>query len=228
MRKASHGDGHDTPKDNVDLLSQMGYENRDISLNAILGWIGGLFVFIVFATAGTLLLYKFFVPPSVELERVSPLASVRRVPPYPQLQTAPKRDMMEYRQAEDAILTEVTKGREGQANLPIADAINAVATRGISGISGTGESKESLAYPGSGNYNYTYDRANNGGTGDGTDYRATTALHDAPTDASGIGNANVSPTPAPAAPQYQLPVSVPVSGPVEAYDPNRLRNGKTE
>ena len=194
MRK-SHGGGHDAPKDNVDLLSQMGYENRDISLNAIIGWIAGLFVFIAVITAGTIGIYNIFVPPSTELERVSPLASVRRVPPYPQLQTAPKRDMMEYRQAEDAILTEVTKGREGQANLPIADAINAVATRGISGISGTGESKESLAYPGSGNYNYIYDRANNGGTGDGTDYRATTALHDAPTDASGIGNANVSPTP---------------------------------
>ena len=224
MRSKGSADDHAVPKDNVDLLSQMGYENRDISLNAIITWIVGLFGFIAVVTGATILLYNFFVPPGVELERVSPLASVRRLPPYPQLQTAPKRDMIEYRQAEDAILTTVTKGREGQANLPIPDAIDAVANRGISGISGTGESKLSPAYPGSGNYNVTPDRANNGGTGDVTDYSPTTALHDAATGASGIGSANASPTPAPAGPQFALPVSVPVSGPVNAFDPNRFRN----
>ena len=222
MRSGGHGGGHGhaAPKDNVDLLSQMGYENRDISLNTIVLWIFVLFCFIAVTTVGTIFLYKFFVPASAELERVAPLASVRRVPPYPQLQASPKRDMIEFRQAEDAVLGGVTKAADGHVNLPIDRAIDAIAARGIAGVSGTGEKPVSNSYPGSGDFSSGQKSADNGGTGDMTDYNPTTAAHDAEPGAGGTGSVNAQPTPGSSTPN----VSEPISGP-RTTAPAPLRNG---
>ena len=229
MRSGGHGDGghgHAAPKDNVDLLSQMGYENRDISLNTIIFWIFVLFCFIAVTTVGTIFLYKFFVPASVELERVSPLASVRRVPPYPQLQAAPKRDMIEFRQAEDAVLGGVTKAADGHVNLPIDRAMDAIAARGIAGVTGTGTAPASNSYPGSGNFATGQKPADNGGTGDMTDYNSTTALHDAEPGAGGTGSINAQPTPGTSVPAVSEPISGPRSTtPAGSSPPAPVRNG---
>ena len=226
MRSSGHGDGghgHAAPKDNVDLLSQMGYENRDISLNTIALWVFFLFVFIAFTTLGTIKIYQWMVPAGAETERVSPLANVRRVPPYPQLQTAPRRDMMEFRQAEDAVIGGVTKGANGQLNMPIDRAIDAVATRGISGVSGTGGKPVSNAYPGSGDFSSGPKPADNNSTGDMTDYNTTTALHEGEPGAGGTGVINASPKPADPAPNVSEPISGPGATPAENAP---LRNGQ--
>lgn len=220
----SGNSGHAAPKDNVDLLSQMGYENRDVSLNTIALWVGILFVFIAITVVGTIKIYQWMVPASAETERVSPLVSVRRVPPYPQLQTAPKRDMMEFRQAEDAVIDGVTKGANGQANIPVDRAIDAVATKGISGVAGTGGKPTSNAYPGSGDFSSGQKPADNGSTGDMTDYNGTTALHEGEPGAGGTGTINNSPTPADPSPSVSEPISGP-AGNVPAENAP-LRNGQ--
>ncbi len=215
MRSGGHGHGghgHDAPKDNVDLLSQMGYENRDISFNTVAWSVVFLFAFAFVISVITLLIYNFFVPAKAKLEIVSPLASVRQVPPYPQLQVAPKRDMVEFRQAEDAVLTGVTKGSDGHTSIPIDQAMNAISERGISGVKGTQGRPQSIGYPGSGNFSTGPDAANNGGTGDMTDYAPVTAAQEGEPGASGIGAVNGEGKPAPVEPD----ASAPISGPSDA------------
>lgn len=216
MRSGGHGHGdghgHGAPKDNVDLLSQMGYENRDISFNTVAWSVVFLFGFAFVISLITLGIYNFFVPTKVEQERVSPLMSVRRVPPYPQLQAAPKRDMIEFRQAEDAVLTGANKGADGHTSIPIDQAMNAISARGISGVSGTKTRPESISYPGSGDFSGGPDAANNNGSGDMTDYAPTTALHEGEPGAGGIGAVNGEGKPAPVEPDQ----SAPISGPSDA------------
>lgn len=151
-----HGGGHGAPAAvDRDLLRSMGYEPRDVALNTLVRWLAFLFVFIGFTTAITLILYKLFVPKTAELEKVAPLAvkpAGRRLPPNPQLQASPKRDMMQFRRAEDRVLNGYTYSRAGQVALPVDSAIDQLANAGISGIRGTATPGLPTGYPGSGQY----------------------------------------------------------------------------
>jgi hypothetical protein len=128
---------HHGPVVSREELAKMGYETRDIALNTLSRWCIGLFVFIGVATFGTLGLYKLLVPTYAEIEHASPLEYVRNYPPNPQLQARPKRDIIEYRAAEEKIEKNYTKGDNGTVNLPIDRAIDLLAERGISGVKGS-------------------------------------------------------------------------------------------
>ncbi|MES2462845.1 MAG: hypothetical protein V4671_19860 [Armatimonadota bacterium] len=119
-----------------DQLARLGYETRDIALNTLSRWLVGLFIFIAVAIFGTLGLYKALVPTWSEVEKMSPIAHVRTYPPNPQLQARPRRDMIEYRGAEEKLLNSYTKGENGTVNLPVDRAIDLLAERGISGVKG--------------------------------------------------------------------------------------------
>ena len=173
--------GHDTT-DHVspDILAQMGYETRDIALNTLVRWLFFLFAFIAVTVGATIGLYNWFVPNKVELERVSPLASTRRVPPHPQLQRSPKNDMIEYRQAEAAAVEEESRNANGTVNIPVSRAMEILANeRGIAGIKGSQTAPVSNSYPGSGNYNSAVLPSDNGEPSDMTNSSGgANALHE--------------------------------------------------
>ena len=132
----AHTSNHGSSDLNQNANAKLGYETRDIALNTLSRWLMGLFAFIAVATFGSLGLYKVLVPTYEETERVSPLEHVRNYPPNPQLQSRPKRDMIEYRAAEEKIEKGYTKGENGTLNIPIDRAIDMMAERGISGVKG--------------------------------------------------------------------------------------------
>ena len=218
----AHGGG--THGAGPDLLEEMGYETRDITLSTIAKWLVGLFVFIGITTGGTILLYRWFVPPYAEMERVAPLAHVRHVPPIPQLQPDPRADMSNYREAEDAVADEYTTGgKKGvpHTNLPVNKAIDLLAAQGINGVSGSAAKPESPAYPGSGIYRErgapTPAPADRGQTGDTMNLGAggANALREGTPGAGGTGQdrvQSVSPNEPQGAPTPTAPVA---PGPME-------------
>ncbi|MBC8104390.1 MAG: hypothetical protein H7Z41_17580, partial [Cytophagales bacterium] len=172
------GGGHGVPGPDTNLLEKMGYETRDVALNSLGKWLIGLFVFIGVATAASFLVYTAFVPTYSEVERVSPLEHTRTLPANPQLQTRPKRDMIEYRAAEDKQLNTSTKGENNTVNLPVERAMNLLAARGISGIKGAQVPRlDTSAYPGSGIYTTRPVRSSDETAGDMTNYTNSSSAY---------------------------------------------------
>ena len=132
----AHTNYHGSSDPSQNANANLGYETRDIALNTLSRWLIGLFTFIAVAAFGSLGLYKVLVPTYEETERVSPLEHIRTYPPNPQLQSRPKRDMIEYRAAEEKIENGYTKGENGTVNLPVDRAIDIMVERGISGAKG--------------------------------------------------------------------------------------------
>jgi hypothetical protein len=206
---AGHGHDHGHAPDPLspDLLAAMKYETRDIALNTLILWFGNLIIFIVIVTTITLFLYSQFVPGKAELERTSPLASVRVVPPHPQLQVAPKRDMIEYRLAEKHEFSEPTKNADGTVNLPIERAMKMLADeKGISGKKGSEPAPERTAFPGSGDYTNT----GNAPAAEGT-HDDVTNSHEAGSPASHEGTPEAGSTEH-AAPHAETPPPGPAHG----------------
>lgn len=133
----AHTSHHGSSHPDQDQLAKMGYETRDIALNTLSRWLMGLFIFIAVASFGTFGLYTVLVPTYREVERIAPLAHVRTYPANPQLQARPKRDMIEYRSAEEKLINGYSKGENGTVNLPLDRAIDILAERGISGVKGS-------------------------------------------------------------------------------------------
>lgn len=155
MRKDTtdtHGRG---PADNIDLLEQMGYETRDVSLPGLSRWLIVFAVFLGAATIGSLALYHKLIPDFARDQSSAPMMHVRHVPPFPQIQAEPRRDMMEYRTAEDGVLAGGPSA-SAKAGTSIDDAIATIANvRGISGIRGSALPKlgsTNHSYPGGGDY----------------------------------------------------------------------------
>lgn len=155
MSSHDHGHGSKAPDVDLDQLVKLGYDTRDVALNTLVKWLIFLFAFIAGTTTVTLVLYNWFVPRRAELERIAPLAvstEGRRLPPNPQLQARPVRDMIQFRRAEERVLDGYTYVAPGRVAIPVDQAINEMATRGIAGISGTADAPRVTDYPGSGNY----------------------------------------------------------------------------
>lgn len=146
MRKADV-DNNNMP----DLLSQLGYEPRDVSLRGIFIGIGSLFVFIFVAMGVSIALYNLFIPDWYKSSTRMPMSAERRLPPHPQIQVEPKRDMALYRAAEDELVAgKIQDGHGHTAKISIEDAMNKVATeRGIAGIRGDAPAVRGNSYPGS-------------------------------------------------------------------------------
>lgn len=174
------GDNHPSP----DLLARMGYETRDVAPNTLVRWVFFLFAFIAATSLFTMGLYNFFVPKdgpsSGEVERTAPMSTVRRLPPHPQVQAAPMRDMMEFRQAENAQVLEPSQNANGSVNLPVQRAMELLANeRGIAGIRGSQTAPVPNAYPGSGVYGSAVLPADDSGGHDASHHQGgTNALHE--------------------------------------------------
>lgn len=146
-----HGGGHGP---SVEILSQMGYEARDVSLNVLGRWLIFLGIFIAAMTAASFFIYKTLVPSYAEVEHSPRLPHVATLPPYPQIQVDPHRDIMEFKQAEEDVIAGATASVAGGAktNIPISQAIDQMAEKGIAGVSGSDLRPDSPAYPGSSDY----------------------------------------------------------------------------
>ena len=115
------------------------------------------------------------------MEHDAPLAHLKKVPPYPQLQADPRRDMNEYRQAEANVVngfaSDGTMGAGAKNPLSISAAMDTLANdRGIAGVRGNSVEQESAAYPGSGLYTDDKPRAEKPQTGDMSGPSATNGL----------------------------------------------------
>jgi hypothetical protein len=134
-----------------DLLAEMQYEHRDVAQQKLWGWIGiffGGFIASMVITAG---IYAIFIPNWYKLGQVPAPSPYRRLPPHPQVQVEPKRDMQLFRQAE----TKQVLGQEGatpgtQPKMTIEAAIDKLAgEEGIAGVKGTAVAERGTGYPGS-------------------------------------------------------------------------------
>jgi hypothetical protein len=137
-----------------DLLEQLGYEPRDIDLRRIFFWIGMLFILIAGASVASVVCYAIFIPGWAKLGQPMPIPANRRLPPNPQVQVNPKKDMALYQQAEDRVLrAEIGDGKSPKPNLSVDQAVDLMASeRGIAGIRGTAVRQRGTAYPGSGDF----------------------------------------------------------------------------
>ncbi len=163
----SHGGGHgghgggDHPS--VEILSQMGYEQRDVSLPALRNWLIGFIVFLTLMLSIPYGIYRLVVPTFAD-ELHQPMRHQRRVPPFPQIQPDPKPDMMVYRAAEDRVLSGQAAMPNDKPGISIDQAIDQLATRqGISGVTGTAQKAldpNSNQYPGGGDYSKSVNAAN--------------------------------------------------------------------
>jgi hypothetical protein len=121
----------------MEVLSQMGYETRDVSLPALVRWLVVLFGLIIAATVGTKYLIYDRLLPDYSAQLSQPVLHQRRVPPFPQIQAEPKKDMMVYRGAEDDVLAGAAAMPNEKAGLSVSAAIDVLAnTKGIAGVTG--------------------------------------------------------------------------------------------
>lgn len=145
----------------LDVLRQMGYEPRDVAIGTLVRWLVYLWIFILLMSIMALAIYWFFVPPHAEVQRMSAVTGTRQMPPNPVVQAYPKRDMAEFLEAEEAATEQYSwANRERtRVNIPIEEAMERMAARGISGVTDTGAASEGQGtgvatgnYPGSGNF----------------------------------------------------------------------------
>jgi hypothetical protein len=122
------------PEDvNIDELRKLGYERADVSLPTLIRWIVFLFVFVGISSAITWVIYVVFVPSIGEDMRANPQKLAKGVPSDPQIQAAPKRDMREFRIAEDRILNSYgwADKTAGTVHIPIDKAMADIAEHGL-------------------------------------------------------------------------------------------------
>lgn len=118
---------------NVDQLRELGYERADVSLPTLMRWIIFLFVFVAFCSLASWVIYRVFVP---EIG-VEPMANGQRVvnmpPDNPQLQAAPKRDIREFRLAEERVLNSYgwADKTAGTVHIPVDRAMAIIAKQGL-------------------------------------------------------------------------------------------------
>jgi hypothetical protein len=132
------------------LLAQMGYETRDVILRPLVVALGGLLALIVATLIFMFFLYQFFIPDWAKVGKPGLPSTARRLPPNPQLQADPKRDMVIFREAEDAVHTGTVADTTGaKPTMKIEDAIETMATQtGIAGVTGTEVRQRGTSGPG--------------------------------------------------------------------------------
>ena len=121
-----------------------GHEERDVTLRPIV-WAGAgmavvvalVFVLVRWTFVSDLAHDAAQSPPANPLTR----SYGRQLPPEPRLQTHPIRDLRDLRAAEDAVLTSYgwVDRKAGIVRIPIARAMELLATRGIAAAPATGD-----------------------------------------------------------------------------------------
>lgn len=118
---------------NVDHLRELGYERSDVSLPTLIKWLVFLFVFAAFCSLASWVIYQVFVPEIGEDIRANPQKLVKMPPENPQLQAAPKRDIREFRLAEDRVLNSYgwADKAAGTVHIPVDQAMAIIAKQGL-------------------------------------------------------------------------------------------------
>lgn len=127
---------------NEGTIPELGYDHRDVNLKAIVFWMSIFAAFVVVAIAVIqFLAYPFFTPDWKKLEKEVPAyVTAPRTPPYPQVQADPKLDMEVFKASEETQHEAVNKAKE------------ALAARGLAGVTANTAPAEEKSYPGSGKY----------------------------------------------------------------------------
>lgn len=120
------------PEPTQDILEDLGYEKRDLSLPAVAKWTVAFFAVMVIGMAISLLITWGLAANSPDA-RTRPIGAIRQLPPAPQLQANPKMDYDTYMASEKAQMTSYgwVDRKAGLARIPIDRAVDLVAERGI-------------------------------------------------------------------------------------------------
>ena len=126
---AGNRSGHDSGEPVVEPPDeQLGHETRDVNAWTVAKFGMGLMLLCVLSLAVLVGFFKYF--QSVE----GPVSNAPRpVPPQPRLETAPISDLQAMREAEDKILNSYAwvDQSQGKVRIPIAQAIDLLAQRGL-------------------------------------------------------------------------------------------------
>jgi hypothetical protein len=113
-----------------------GYEKRDVALRPVTAGVIGLFVLLVVAVLLMRVLFGYLAAREARLSPPpNPLAQSlgRQLPPEPRLQTDPRRDLLQLRAEEDAVLESYgwVDRQAGVVRIPIEHAMEILAQRGL-------------------------------------------------------------------------------------------------
>jgi hypothetical protein len=120
-----------------DLLHELGYESQDVDAAVLLRWLVYLALFLLVMSGSALGIYTLFVPsggpernPDTALTGIRPL-----MPPagVPLLQKDPRKEMQDFRRAEDRALDSYGYAEQGRGNfrIPIDQAIDLTLRKGL-------------------------------------------------------------------------------------------------
>lgn len=131
MRKAEEG-----MDPQVDYLRKLGYEQRDVSLEALGKWLIGLGIFIGATALVTYGIFKVFVAPAIPAGKQEPGLTVPLPPPpppNPALQPSPRLDLRKWREEEDAAMNSFgwVDRRRGIVRIPVERAMDLLAEQGL-------------------------------------------------------------------------------------------------
>jgi len=132
MRDPRH---KETPK--KDLLHEMGYESQDVDARVLLHWLVYLAIFLLVMSGSALGIYTLFVPKPVPQPNLNTaLTSIRpEMPPagVPLLQKDPRKDMQDFRRAENRALESYgyAEAGHGYLRIPIDRAIDLTLAKGL-------------------------------------------------------------------------------------------------
>ncbi|MGC8667737.1 MAG: hypothetical protein ACP5VE_06465 [Chthonomonadales bacterium] len=120
----------------VDYLRKLGYEARDVSLEALGKWLIALGIFIGGTALVTYGIFKLFVAPVVPGAEQSPGLTAPLPPPpapNPALQPAPRLDLKKWREDEDAAMNSYgwVDRRKGIVRIPVERAMDLLAAGGL-------------------------------------------------------------------------------------------------
>lgn len=115
-----------------DLLSNLGYESRDIVMSTMVKWIIALVVLIAFGITVPAVLFFVFRGYAPTGEVPYAINRSTNLPPEPRIQSRPRMDLREFHDREQERLD--TYGRDprtGAIHVPIQQAIGVLAARGL-------------------------------------------------------------------------------------------------
>ncbi len=119
----------------TDYLRKLGYEPRDVALQALIKWFVGLIIFILISAGITYAIYDLFVAPEVPMDTLQPITGLRKLPPAPNplLQARPRDDLRTFRAQEFNRLDGYgwVDQSKGVVRIPVDRAIDVLAQKGL-------------------------------------------------------------------------------------------------
>ena len=144
------------PKHRAPVDGSQGYELRDISIPVIGRWVITLFIFMAASALLAWVFFYLFLPSNTHDASISPLKPQRILPQEPRLQAYPRNEMRDFRATEQTNVdnTAWLDKNAGKVRLPIDQALDIIAKRGIT-VGQTAASTNSAGYdPTASTYKY--------------------------------------------------------------------------